>query len=201
MKGELRENALENRCRLPEKERAAKSHAIWERVLALEEVKKASEISCYAGIGSEAKTLGLIAGLLGQDKKVLVPAVIGDKGEMEMCSVLSLDELEKGRYFIEPRKECRRVSKPENIDVVFVPGIAFDGRGRRIGYGKGYYDRYVKRLKSKTPLIGLAFECQLLAEIPEEGHDVRVDKIVTEDRVISCGISAKLDKIARKFKK
>jgi len=201
MKGKLRESALEKRCKISEKERVAKSHAIWESVLALDEVKKASEISCYIGIGSEVKTLGLVAGLLGKDKKVLVPAIKKAGSNMDMCSVLSLDELEKGRYFFEPRKECRRVSKPGNIDVMLVPGIAFDERGCRIGYGKGHYDRYLKKLKPRTPVIGLAYECQVMEEIPEEGHDVRVDKIITEQRVISCGISSKLDKIGRKFRK
>jgi len=200
MKEKIRANALKKRCSLSERERAIKSRAIIQQVLSLQEIKRAECISCYVGVNSEVRTLSLISQLLASSKRVVVPAVI-DGERMEMYHVESLDELEKNNGFIEPRMEFRRFCGPERIDAILVPGIAFDEKGHRIGYGKGYYDRFLKRLKKGTSLIGLAFECQLVKKIPLEEHDVCLEKIVTEKRTINCNISARLEKLAMRAEK
>ncbi len=200
MKEKIRANALKKRCNLSERERAIKSRAIIQRVLSLQEIKRAECISCYAGVNSEVRTLSLISQLLASSKKVAVPAVV-DRERMEMYQIESLDELEKNNGFIEPRGEFRRFCGPERIDAVLVPGIAFDEKGHRIGYGKGYYDRFMKRLRKGIPLIGLAFECQIVKKIPVEEHDVRLEKIITEKRTINCNVSTRLEKLAMRAEK
>ncbi len=75
---------------------------------------------------------------------------------------------------------------PENLDVILVPGLAFDRLGGRIGHGKGYYDRLLAQVDPRTALISPAFECQIVEKCPMESHDCRVHVIVTENEVIRC---------------
>jgi 5-formyltetrahydrofolate cyclo-ligase len=99
-----------------------------------------------------------------------------------------MEELEEGTYSIlEPRAGLRDERDREvdigEVDLAVVPGVAFDREGGRMGHGKGYYDRLLGRARPDTPLVGLAFECQLFAEIPMDENDVPMDKIITEREV------------------
>ena len=85
---------------------------------------------------------------------------------------------------MEPKKKFFRPVSPEDIDLVIVPGIAFDRSGERIGYGMGFYDRFLKKIRKDTSSIGLAYEFQIVDDIPSEETDVKVNKIITEKRVI-----------------
>jgi len=78
-----------------------------------------------------------------------------------------------------PDKQCTA----EELDLVMVPGVAFDRRGARMGHGKGYYDKLLQHARPDTPLVALAFECQLFPEVPVAGHDIFMDKIITESAV------------------
>jgi 5-formyltetrahydrofolate cyclo-ligase len=91
-----------------------------------------------------------------------------------------------GAYTIlEPRQECVNEVSPESIDLIIIPGVAFDGQGNRIGHGMGYYDRLLQK-KIRTHCLGLAFEFQIVESIPTEIHDVKIKKIITEERIIIC---------------
>jgi 5-formyltetrahydrofolate cyclo-ligase len=99
-----------------------------------------------------------------------------------------MDELETGMYkILEPKAELRGVKAKqiavEELDLIMVPGVAFDRRGARTGHGKGYYDKLLEHARPDTPLVALAFECQMFDEIPVAEHDVFMDKIVTETAV------------------
>jgi 5-formyltetrahydrofolate cyclo-ligase len=96
-----------------------------------------------------------------------------------------MDELDVGMYkILEPKAELRSVSRkrlqPEDLDLVMVPGVAFDRQGGRTGHGKGYYDKLLEHARANAPLIALAFECQMFPEIPCGSHDIYMDKVVTE---------------------
>lgn len=184
MKQKLREKFLQKRCSLSEKEREKKSKQIINGALQLREVKNAVCISCYVGVNSEVKTRQLIRKLLSLKKTVLVPVVLHNK--MKMCRIQSLKELKKNGSFFEPGKEKQKPCPIKKIDLVFVPLIAVDSKGRRLGYGKGYYDRFLSQLGERVPFIGLGFECQLAEKIPVKEHDVNLNKIVTEKREIEC---------------
>jgi 5-formyltetrahydrofolate cyclo-ligase len=100
-----------------------------------------------------------------------------------------MDELEIGMYkILEPKTELRDVAAKKidvkELDLVMVPGVAFDARGARMGHGMGYYDKLLEHARPDAPLVALAFECQLFPEIPTDAHDVFMDKIITEKRTI-----------------
>src|SRR5690606_12589692 len=99
------------------------------------------------------------------------------------------EELELGMYkILEPRQDLRNLPEKqvavEELDLVMVPGVAFDPRGGRMGHGKGYYDKLLQNARPDCPLVALAFECQIFDEVPSGGHDLFMDKVVTERRVI-----------------
>lgn len=94
-------------------------------------------------------------------------------------------DLEKGVLgLLEPKKECKRLLNPEDIDLIVVPGIAFDILKNRIGYGAGYYDRFLKTTREDCLKVGVAFELQILDKINTQEHDVPLNAIITEKRVI-----------------
>ncbi len=99
-----------------------------------------------------------------------------------------MDELELGMYrILEPTESMRTVERkklqPTDLDLVMVPGVAFDRNGGRTGHGKGYYDKLLQHARLDAPLIALSFECQLFDKIPAESHDIFMDKVVTEAAV------------------
>jgi 5-formyltetrahydrofolate cyclo-ligase len=123
---------------------------------------------------------------LGHGKRIIVPYCV--EGELELFHLEDMGELAVGMYkILEPRPELRglahkRVS-PEELDLVMVPGVAFDRSGGRMGHGFGYYDKLLHRARPDAPLVALAFECQLFPEIPTLPHDVFMDRVITEKAV------------------
>jgi 5-formyltetrahydrofolate cyclo-ligase len=110
---------------------------------------------------------------------------------LELFHLESMDELEVGMYKILEPKPVLRAAPAKKVDVsqielVMVPGVAFDRMGGRMGHGFGYYDKLLEHVSPKTPLVALAFECQLFPEIPTQPHDIYMDKIITE-RAIYLG--------------
>jgi len=160
---------------------------IWNRLKKSKDFKQAKRIMFYAAIPEEVETRHMIEESIKSGKKVLVPFVNRKKQTMSACFIKSYRrDLEKGCFGIpEPKKELRRVFNKKNIDLVIVPGSAFDLKGTRIGFGGGYYDRFLKTLKKKTK-IALAFDFQLDLQLPSDLHDVKMDKIITGRRIIDC---------------
>jgi len=97
----------------------------------------------------------------------------------------NLNELEPGAFnILEPKKEFFRPVSPDDIDLVIIPGVAFDKDGDRIGYGMGFYDRFLRSMKKNIPVVALAYEFQIVDDIPVDDTDVTVHKIITEERII-----------------
>lgn len=139
-------------------------------------VLKASTISIFVSFGSEINTIPLIEGLLNLGKKVAVPSIT-PTNQMVMKEIKSLDNLSVvGKYGIkEPLLSSKTISKNE-IDLVFVPGLAFDSSNYRLGYGKGYYDAYLDGMSVKT--IGLGFKEQAIDELPRDTWDIPLDDVL-----------------------
>ncbi len=176
----VRRAAIERRDLLSEDERSAKSERIVERVLALPEVGAAGSVMAFWSFGSEVQTLALIERLHGSGTRVVLPRVV--EGELEAVAYAPGDPVTAASFgAMEPAGP--EVVPAEEVDLVIVPGVAFDRRGGRVGYGGGFYDR----LFSKAPsvrAVAVAFALQLVDEVPQGGSDSPVDVIVTEDEVI-----------------
>lgn len=161
-------------------DRIKKSELIKEELFSLSEFKTAKCVMFYVSTNYEVDTHTMIDEAISLGKKVAVPVTL-PKEKRLMPSFLSdpTRELTAGPYGIaEPKSSCIREVSIEEIDLVVVPGLAFDKGGGRIGHGPGYYDRFLKKLPSEVPRIGLAFDFQILGEIPSFPHDVPVNKLI-----------------------
>ncbi len=162
------------------------SQRITDRVMSMPQYKNAKCVMWYVDVRDEARTRHALPKALQSSQKIVVPYCVD--GELELFFLESMDELELGMYkILEPRADLREVASKkievEELDFVMVPGVAFDRNGGRTGHGKGYYDKLLENARPDTPLIALAFECQLFDEIPMQSHDIYMDAVVTEDAI------------------
>jgi len=160
------------------------SQQIVARFVDLSEYQAASTVMFYVDVRAEVRTRHDLPAALESGKRIIVPWC-NDEGELELFHLESMDELEIGMYrILEPKAELKANSakhvQPEDLDLIMVPGVGFDQRGGRTGHGKGYYDKLLEHARPDTPLVALAFECQMFDEIPMQSHDVFMDKVVTE---------------------
>ena len=161
------------------------SFKITARLLELPTVKEARTISTYLNISSEVSTLGFVEWALGNAKRIIVPVVDRANKRLIFSEFKAPEELERGAHGIpEPKREFRRPVALDEADVILVPGVAWDPKGFRIGYGAGYYDRSINALRTQITTVGLAYEFQFVSNIPRSRYDRRVDRIVTESRII-----------------
>jgi 5-formyltetrahydrofolate cyclo-ligase len=179
----LRKFVLAGRDGLSPAERAAGSAAILARFTALPEVAAAGSIFCFAAFGSEVETVPLMRWVLASHKALGVPLIVGP-GQMESRQVTDPDrDLAPGNWQIpEPDKDLPALS-PYVLDVIVVPGSTFGKDGSRIGYGGGFYDAYLERA-SQAWRVAVAYDVQILNRLPQSGHDLPMDVIVTETRVL-----------------
>jgi 5-formyltetrahydrofolate cyclo-ligase len=183
----LREETLLRRNAIPSATRVLHSADILQRLFEQAFVAGARWIEFYVSYGSEVETTGMIAHALAHGKRVAVPKVEGP-GRMILSEVLNpVRELEPGwRGIREPKAEFVRPVPVGEMDALVVPGTAFDEKGGRIGKGIGFYDRFLAQAAGRIPIVGVAFETQLVPDIPVFPHDIPVDWIITEKRVIDC---------------
>jgi len=169
--------------------RASLSSEISAAVLSMPAIQNAAAVCTYMHVGSEVRTSGIINGLFEKGKRVLVPVTRKGSRHMIFSELLSLESsLTTGAMGIpEPKPEFLKPVPLESADVVLVPGVAWDPEGYRLGYGAGYYDRAINALQKRVPLVGLAYECQIVEGIPRSRFDRPVNLIVTEQRTIVTG--------------
>ncbi|MBI2873958.1 MAG: 5-formyltetrahydrofolate cyclo-ligase [Firmicutes bacterium] len=160
----------------------AASRRIAERFTALPEYDKARTVMLFASFRNEVETAGLIRDALGRGKTVAVPVTNLKGKRIEVYTIEDPDSLQPGTFNVpEPPADRRDPLDPRSIDLVAVPGLAFDRRGFRVGFGLGLYDRFLPLLLPEALTVGLAFSFQVLAEIPATPQDVPVRVIVTEN--------------------
>ena len=186
MKKEIRSAILKKRKSMLFSEVLEKSERIKEQIFHADEFKDAKTVLFYVSYDNEVYTHKMIKKSLEIKKQVIIPK-IDMKNRTILCSSLTQwDDLLAGAYnILEPRQECLNEVALESIDLIIIPGIAFDYRGNRIGHGMGYYDRLLQK-KMKANRLGLAFELQIVESIPTDKYDIKVEKIVTEERIITC---------------
>ena len=183
-KNAIRKAAHENRRNQPDKDGV--SDTIVKRFMSLPEYDAAQTVMFYVDVRDEVRTRQALPDALASGKRIVVPYCVD--GELELFWLENMEELELGMYrILEPKESLRDVASkklgPEDLDLIMVPGVAFDRSGGRTGHGKGYYDKLLQHAKPDTPLVALAFECQMFEEIPMQSHDVFMDKVITEAAV------------------
>ena len=190
-KQELRRLAYAARNAQPDKD--ALSREICQRFVNQPCYQKAQTVLWYVHCRSEVRTLPALAQQLASDKRIVVPyCTIDDSGErcLGLWRLEAISELQPGMWdILEPPRErwlepARQV-KPQELDVVMVPGVAFDKRGGRLGNGAGYYDRLLQQVRSDTVLAGVCYQSQIIPFMPMESHDVAMDIVITEQAIYS----------------
>ena len=180
-KQEIREKMLDMRRSLTSKYIEDESAKVIERLLALPALKKAGNVLVYSDFDSEVKTAALTGWLLYQGSQVFLPVVY--QKEMHAANIKSA-ALELSCFGVaQPKYEEAEIIDPEKLDIVIVPGVAFDREKNRIGFGGGYYDSFLKHAP-QAKKIGLAYDFQVLDQVMPETHDVKMDMIITPDETI-----------------
>ena len=181
-KTELRTLMRKKRSSLSDKEINEKSKEIEKKLFSLDKFLSAKTVMIYMSAFGEVRTDAIIERLISDKKKVVVPITHTDTETLTLSYINSMDDFTKGAYGIrEPSSinECN----VSDIDAILVPGIAFDVKGNRIGFGKGYYDKLLS--ESEAIKIALCYDFQIVQEIDADEHDIPMDMIITEERIIS----------------
>ncbi len=177
-KPRLRDHLLEKRDGLSHDFMTIASKQIQRNLKKIEAFRNAEKVACYYSIGSEVRTLDIIQQMISEGRTVALPRIVDD--ELVFCSVKSFEELQKGEFGImEPRKSCPVV---DEFDIILVPAVAMMRTGQRLGYGRGYYDRFLS--KHKTPAIALEYSKLVVRNIPKSEGDIPIQWVVTEDEAI-----------------
>lgn len=179
----LRQQILARRRALSHDQWRASSQMAQQKLFSLKEFVQAHCIALYAPAHNETDTAGILAEAFAAGKRVLYPAVCDDR--MVFRQVEGLGNLAEGCFGILEPCPTGCDHQADEPDLIVVPGVAFDLSGHRIGYGKGFYDRFLQHPGRKAHLVGLCHDFQLIdGAIPAEGHDIRMDLIVTDQRIV-----------------
>ncbi len=186
-KSSIRREVLGQRDAMSQDERRRKSEQIAAKLALQPEYRDARAVLFYVNFRSEVNTRGLIESAIAGGKRVIVPKVDRKAHELRLFEISDPGrDLESGYMGIyEPVEGLSKPANATEIDLVILPGVGFDEGGRRLGYGGGYYDRLITRLRPDARLVALAFDIQLRDRIPCEEHDKPVGRIITETRVIT----------------
>jgi 5-formyltetrahydrofolate cyclo-ligase len=180
-KRELRERMREVRAAIDPHRREVWSSAIVGAIHELPEIVAARTVTAYLSFGTEIAAAGLVAIFDAEGKRVGVPVV--RDGEMVIVPFKPGDPTAQSEYGM-PEPVARREIPPQEVDALVIPGLAFDRNGFRLGYGGGFYDRYVRRTRPDALRVGIGFSEQVVGDVPHSDADERVDRIVTQDGVI-----------------
>ncbi|NLF68021.1 MAG: 5-formyltetrahydrofolate cyclo-ligase [Candidatus Anammoximicrobium sp.] len=180
-KRQLRQQALAAREAQADKD--GLSRRIMDRLLELPAYQQARTVMLYIGVRDEVRTQDDVPRILASGRGLVVPFC--QRHELGLFRLSDLNELEPSGFgLLEPlpsvRTQADRLASVQDLDVIAVPGLAFDRRGARLGYGKAYYDRLLAQVRPDTVLVGLAFECQMFPQVPTGRRDVFLDLVITE---------------------
>jgi 5-formyltetrahydrofolate cyclo-ligase len=186
-KSALRKAVSTRRDAITRQERFLWSRAIQARALGLPAYRVSYAVALYSALPNEVGTERILDDALTAGRKVFYPRT-SVAGIPDFIRVTTSEELRAGPYGVREPAGLERLSEADRSGLlVFVPGVAFDAAGNRLGRGKGWYDRMLAWLDDKAVLVALAYECQVVEEVPTETWDRRVHYIVTENRIIGCG--------------
>lgn len=183
-KVKIREKALKIRKNLTPDERARKSRLIAENLESFEVFEKAQYVLFYYTHNDEVDTVELMEKYLGE-KEIYLPVIRG-KSHFQAVPLKSISDLRKGHEGVpEPVETDPNPVFDEQIELTITPGVAFDRKGNRLGTGKGYYDRYFQSFPNSVK-VALAYEEQVLDNVPKDTYDVSIDFIITDQNIYEC---------------
>ena len=152
--------------------------------MSLDEIKKADTVLCYISLDDEICTDEIVSALLGLGKRVGAPYCVDNNGNMDFYYITDFDDLKIQSFGVrEPVIEkCKKVTSFDNT-IIILPGLCFDSNGNRLGYGKGYYDRFLQ-IHSLIS-VGLCYNSLIVKNVPTDTYDKKVDLIVSENGVVN----------------
>ena len=185
----VRKKILELRCNIKDEEKIEWDQLIFASLVKSDFFIKAKKIFIYVSYKNEVDTKKIIQYSLKNKKEIYVPKTYLNEKNMKAIKINSLDELIVDNYGILEPKYVDKNNIGDNFDLIIMPGVAFDRCGNRIGYGGGYYDKYISKLNYNVLKIALAYHFQITDSIKAECHDINVDYIITnKSRAVMNGI-------------
>lgn len=184
----LRKEILSVRKQMNLDEKLQKDKAIEDKFFRSEEYKNSRNIFIYISYDSEINTKDIILKAIDEGKRIYVPRTNVDLRIMEAVEINSLENLIVDKYGILEPDESEECINPDELDLIVVPGVAFDKNGGRMGYGAGYYDKYFKTIsrekKNAIRKVALAYDFQVINEVPMNEDDEYINKIITESKIL-----------------
>ncbi len=183
MKNNLRKTLLSQRDALSKEAIYIKSYAVYQALQSTKSYQESKNIFCFISFGSEIKTELILADAL-LNKDLYVPCIDKQTKKMVPVKMTTGTQLYKNNFGIYEPTYDPHADIPDHFDLAIVPGLAFDRRGHRIGYGKGHYDNFFSKYPV-THKAGIAFAFQIIVDLPNQDYDQTVDTIITEEEIIS----------------
>ncbi len=185
-KKELRKNILAVRRGMTREEVAAGSDKLAEHLCAWPVYQNAKNIMLYLAMPDEPHLDKVISNAFAAGKTICVPHMRETRGLMDAAVIANLDDLVVGQFnLLTPNPATLKLLEPSELDLIIVPGVAFDKDGRRLGMGAGYYDRFLLKA-NKAELIGAAWAAQILETVPTDDHDKPVNYLLNEKGIFTC---------------
>jgi len=168
-----------------------KCSSIEEKILDNPLFLNSTAVMTYIDFRGEVRTTRIIEHCLSNNIRVIIPVCMPKTRTLLLSELKNIhDDLAESHFgLLEPKQDKIRPVDAREISLILVPGAVFDPRGYRIGYGAGYYDRFLSGPAKGIPTFGLAFECQMIEKVPRDEYDMPVDYIFTEDRIIDCKLA------------
>ncbi len=183
-KKQIREFIMKKRSALSTGERASHSQAILSFLTETETFKSAQQVASFVDFRNEVYMAPINEAILSAGKSLYLPYVNMKAKIMTFHEVKTLDDLVLSSYgILEPDPNATPPADIQMFDLILSPGVAFDFKGYRLGYGGGFYDRFFSALSGRPPKIGIAFSCQQLDNLPTEAHDLPLDALITENGI------------------
>jgi len=181
-KSKIRKRILNVRNNMSKEDVKKNSNAIMDKITSLDIYKHSKVVFIYMDFKNEVMTSNLIKRMLSEKKRVVIPYTDSINTVLIPSEITKESDLKQNSFGYYEPKSILPVNI-EEIDLVIVPGVVFDKNLNRIGFGKGYYDKILNRLKPSAKKVALAHDFQVLEDIPAEEHDVKMDMIITEKNI------------------